>query len=92
MSRKEDHLSNAIQCVLDTMAMYGPDSEEYPKLVEQLEKLTALKQKRKWWKFDPNTVLLIAGNLLGIAIIALVETNHVWRSKATDFVIKTKNP
>ncbi len=92
MSRKKDQdLNDAIQSILDTMTMYGPDSKEYPQLVEQLEKLTALKQKKRW-RFDPNTVLIVAGNLLGIAIIVIVEQNAVWRSKATDFVTKTKLP
>jgi hypothetical protein len=90
MSRKEDDLNTAIQSVMDTMAMYGPDSEEYPKLVQMLEKLTALKKPRRWWRLDPNTLLLVLGNLFGILIIVVVEQQAAWRSKATDFIIKTK--
>ena len=91
MSRKEDQLNLAIQSVMERMAAYGPEAEEYPMLVEHLEKLTALKQKKRW-RIDPNTALLVAGNLLGILIIVVVEQNAVWRSKATDFVTKTKHP
>lgn len=89
MSKKEDRLDNAIRSVLECMTIYGPDSEEYPKLVEQLEKLTAMKQKKKW-RVDPNTVLLVLGNLMGIVIIVAYEQNHVWRSKASDFIHKAK--
>lgn len=90
MPKKEDKIQDAIDAILDSMNVYGPDSQEYPQLVEQLEKLTALKQKRKWWKFDPNTVLLVAGNLLGILVIVAYEQNHVWRSKASDFIHKAR--
>lgn len=90
MSKKDDDLDNAIQAVHDSMTVYGPDSEEYRKLVETLEKLTALKQKKRWFKVDPNTLLLVLGNLLGILIIVAVEQNSVWRSKASDFIMKAK--
>ncbi len=90
MSKKDDDLDNAIQAVLDSMNVYGPDSEEYPKLVTMLEQLVALKQKKRWWKVDPNTLLLVLGNLFGILIIVAVEQNHVWRSKASDFIMKAK--
>ena len=89
MPKREDRLETAIQGVLNSMAAYGPDSPEYPILVEQLEKLTAMRAKRKW-RVDPNTALLVVGNLLGILIIVAVEQNHVWRSKASDFIMKAK--
>jgi len=50
--------------------------EEYNKLAERS------------WKIDPNTVLVVAGNLLGIVLILYFEKFDIIRSKAVGFVLK----
>ena len=42
------------------------------------------------WKFSPDTVLVVAGNLIGILAILNFEKLDIVRSKAIGFVLKGK--
>lgn len=42
------------------------------------------------WKFSPDTVLVVAGNLIGILAILNFEKMDIVRSKAISFVLKSK--
>ena len=42
------------------------------------------------WKFSPDTVLVVAGNLIGISAILNFEKMDIIRSKAISFVLKGK--
>lgn len=42
------------------------------------------------WKFTPDTLLVVGGNLLGIALILNFERFDIVRSKALSFVLKGK--
>ncbi len=42
------------------------------------------------WKFTPDTVLVVGGNLLGILLILNFEKLDIVRSKAISFVLKGK--
>ena len=42
------------------------------------------------WKFSPDTVLVVAGNLIGILAILNFEKMDIIRSKAISFVLKGK--
>ena len=53
--------------------------------LEEYEKLSAAK-----WKIDPNTILVVAGNLVGILLILNFEKMDIVRSKAMSFVLKGK--
>ena len=83
-------IDEPITAVLNDMNTYGPDSEEYSQLVDHLDRLIRLKQEEKRSRVSPDTMAIVAGNLLGILIIVAYEHNHVMASKATNFVLKTK--
>lgn len=42
------------------------------------------------WKFSPDTLLVVAGNLVGILLILNFEKMDIVRSKAMSFVLKGK--
>lgn len=76
--------------VLTSMNTFGPDSEEYPALIEHLDRLTKMKAEERRNRVSPDTMAIVAGNLLGILIIVAYEQKHVMVSKGLGFVINTK--
>lgn len=77
--------------LLDDMAMFGPNSEEYTKMLDHLQKVVALKSRDKK-SIDPNTVIVVLGNIFGILTIVIYEQKHVFASKAIGFVLKSREP
>ena len=82
------NLSIAINRLLTEMDTYGPDSPEYPALVAHLKTLTKIRKAKPSYRVDPNTMALVAGNLLGILVIVAYEQKHVMVSKAKDLLLK----
>lgn len=62
-------------------------TEEYEKILTALERLNKLKEN-KFKGIDPNTMLLVGGNILGIIIILGYEKTGVIASKAMGFIGK----
>ena len=56
-----------------------------------MERVSDVKQKELPSKVNRDTYIIVAGNILGILIIAFAEQNHVVVSKALSFVLKPKN-
>ena len=56
-----------------------------------LERLYKIKKEHTSEKVDANTKAVVAGNLLGIAMILNYERVHVVSSKALGFVMKSKS-
>ncbi len=77
--------------ILTEMDDYGPDSEEYLTLLPHLERLSKLKAETSPKRISPDTMVIVAGNLLGILIIVAYEQKHVMTSKGLGF-IKPKEP
>jgi hypothetical protein len=80
-----------IETVLAEMRDEGPESERYPKLIVQLERLSEMKAAAKKFRVNGDTLLIVGGNLLGILIIVAYEQYHPMTSKAKDYVMKPKN-
>jgi len=59
------------------------DLSQLLEIVEKREKIKSAK-----WKFSPDTLLVVGGNLLGIGFIIWHEKLNVISSKALSFVIK----
>lgn len=57
--------------------------EVLTKSLEEHEKLSSAK-----WKISPDTLLVVAGNLIGIMLILNFEKLDIVRSKAMSFVLK----
>ena len=53
------------------------------KVLEEYDKLS-----KHNWKFSPDTLLAVAGNLMGILLILNFEKLDIVRSKAIGFVLK----
>lgn len=93
MKRKDktpSKLEAPIDKVLAELDMYSPVDPEFATALERLERLMALQQednKSNWRKrIDPNTVLSVAGSLLGILAIVEFERTNVATSKALNMV------
>lgn len=91
--KKQKELSKldvAIADVLSDMRGFTSDADEYSAMVEQLVKLHALKEAETPKKLDKDTILIVAGNLVGIAMILSFEKTHVITTKAIQFMLKPK--
>lgn len=91
--KKQKELSKldvAIADVLSDMRGFTSDADEYSTMVEQLVKLHALKEAETPKKLDKDTILIVAGNLVGIAMILSFEKTHVITTKAIQFMLKPR--
>lgn len=89
-SDEDEQLDRTITQLLADMQTISGDSEEYPKMMNQLERLHKLKATNARKSLDPNTLILVGGNLLGILVIVLHERASVITSKAINFAGKLK--
>ena len=87
-SALDEAINNALK-QLDYVPAY---SDEYIRIISQIEKLNALRTEIK--KIDapqrvsPDTLAVVLGNLLGIVFIVGHERANVVTSKALNFVMK----
>jgi hypothetical protein len=87
-SGEDSELQSAITEAFREIANMTVDSDEYAKSVDQLVKLYSLKETPK--RISPDTLAMVAGNLLGIVIIVGYERKHVVTSKALNFILKLR--
>jgi len=85
---KQDSLKEEIESVLRCMSTLNCTSEEYSKSADNLEKLYRAQGYNKNTSISPDTLLLVIGNLAGIALILWHERAEVITSKALGFVMK----
>ena len=88
--RKPSIVDEAIGKVLTEMRQYGLDAPEYREAIEYLDRLMKMRTEERRNRISPDTILIVAGNLLGILIIVGYERGHVMTSKAMTFVVKPK--
>ena len=81
-------LDKAIELVVEQMTDASPD--ELTKLADQVAKLYKLKEIDSPWRVSPDTLILVAGNLVGILLILNYERLNIVTSKAIGFVMKLK--
>jgi hypothetical protein len=86
--KKQTHLEKEIDAILDIMSKYPPDSEEYTAMATNLEKLFKAKTGDRTNFISKDTLIVVAGNLLGIALILGFEKVDVITSKAIGFVLR----
>ena len=85
---KRTNLEKEIDEVLRLMTISDRTSEDYELYLDRLEVLYKLKNGDVKNVVSPDTLAIIAGNLLGIGMILTYERFHVITSKAIGFVIK----
>lgn len=84
---KPDLTDAPIKKVLEELEQHDPNSPEFATNLTNLERLTELKTTmRRKLRVSPDTMALIAGNLLGIGLIVLVEQYQPMTSKAMNYV------
>lgn len=81
-------LEDCMMKILDEMDTFGPDSQEYPTMLDHLERVSNLHKSEDKRKATPDNLILVAGNLLGILVIVAYEQKHVMTSKGLGFVRK----
>lgn len=70
------------------LSKIGPASDEYKCIINHIDTLNKLKVNSQKPTVSIDTVAIIAGNLLGIALILGYEKANVVTSKALGFVMK----
>lgn len=89
-SAESEQLERTIMQLEADMENVSGDSEDYPKMANQLERLYKLKATNAKKQVDPNTLILVGGNLLGILVIVFHERANAITSKAIGFVVKPR--
>ena len=85
---KRTNLEKEIDSVLAVMATFKADSKEYTAMAANLEMLYKAKSQECDRRVSPDTIAVIAGNLLGIALILGYEKAGSITSKALGFVVR----
>jgi hypothetical protein len=86
---KRTNLDMAIDKLVLELEVTNASSPEYEKMVKNLEvlkKANSYESGRK--KISPDTILIVAANLVGIVLILGYEQASVVTSKALGFVVK----
>ncbi len=89
--QNEDAMLDLTQTRLMTeMDEFGPGTPEYATYLTQLEQVFALKALTGRKAIDPNTWVAVGGTFATAALIALIETRHVWPNAAGKLVSAIK--
>lgn len=83
-------LSEAMTRVLDLMADVDPGSEEYEKLMSDLERLSKVRTSERPTKLSRDTMALVAGNVFIALVVVIAEKSHSMTSKGLGFMMKPK--
>ena len=83
-------LDLAIDEVLNEMRGFTADSEEYDSMTKQLERLYAIKKNDRPDRVHPDTIVIVVGNLIGIALIVAYERTNILTSKALAFMLRVR--
>jgi hypothetical protein len=83
------HLEKVIDETLSKLEETDPTSDEFAKIVDQLDKLHKMLPKKEPL-VKPDTLIPVIGNLAGILAILNFERANVITTKALSFVMKTR--
>jgi len=83
-------LEKAIDELHSEMLSVNGDSPEYAAMADNLTKLYKLREHDSKKTISPDTLAIVAGNLIGITLIVGHERAHVVTSKALNFVMKAR--
>lgn len=88
--KHQSKLDEPINTVLREMEQLGPDTPEYQKLMDSLERLMKLQSEERSNRVSADTIAVVAGNLLGILTVVAYEQKHVWATRAFGMVLRSK--
>ena len=86
MRKKNNKLDIIVGTVYDEMLINTPDTEEFKAQLDNLERLTTLKNKKE--KVSHDTLAIVVGNLLCVLVVVAYENKHVFTSKALGNMLK----
>ena len=90
--KSESALDEQIDKILEHMSQCDPSTEKYSGMLTDLERLIRLKKEEKINRVSPDTLAIVAGNLIGILIIVAYEQKHVVTSRGVGFVMRPNSP
>jgi hypothetical protein len=90
VSRKASNLDDPIDKVLSELDHVNPGTDDYATLLTTLERLYQLQKDERSSRVSPDTLAVVAANLLGILIIVGYEQGHVVVSRGLGFILRTK--
>ena len=88
--QRKQALDEAIAEVLNEMKGFTADSEQYAKMVDQLDKLYKMRASLPSWYITPEAALPIISNLFGLGAIMNFERTHAMTTKALGFVTRPR--
>lgn len=91
LKKEKTPVEKEIDEILYLMEQEDPLSDEYRKYSDALSRLLDIKrQMKRKMSVSPDTIAIIAANLLGIALVLGYEQAHVITSKAFGFISKLR--
>lgn len=89
-SRQDSRLKQATDRALRELEGYPIASNEYGAILDRVAKLHEMQSKEKPTSVSPDTLALIAANLVGLVLILQHERLHAITSKAMSFLPRVR--
>lgn len=89
-AKPKSKLQIAIDQTLIEMSNQSATSDEYGTMLDRVKVLHKMKEEERPSRVSPDTMVLAATNLIGIALIIRHEQFNVVTSKALSFVLKPR--
>lgn len=81
-----------IDAVRDEMHKVGVNSEEYPRLLTNLERLNEIKVKNRQDPVSRDTMAVVGGNLLLVLLMMAFESKHVMSRSVIGQIVRPRAP
>ena len=88
LNGKKQKFALEIDTMFDRLMVLPKNSKEYTETVDNLERLYKAKSLDSGNQISKDTIVIVAGNLLGIGLILSFEQLNVITSKAMGMVLK----
>lgn len=87
--RKTSKFNDVEDKLIAELMMHDPEVSEWQNALAYLERIKALQETEKR-RVSPDTLAIVAGNLLGILIMVGYERSHVLTTKSLGQLFRTK--
>jgi hypothetical protein len=85
---KRTTLEKEIDGVIEIMEQTNPGTEIYSIMADNLHRLYEAKGKEPKRGISPDTIVLVAGNVLVVVLILTYEQTHIITTKALSFILR----
>jgi len=91
-AKKESGYDKSIKRLLSELDLVDPTSEEHAQMLKDIEKLRNWRaEERTQTRVSPDTLAIVAGNVLTVLIIVGYERTNVVTTKALGFLHRGKS-